>query len=500
MKVMKMKKYLTIIISILLIFIQLPVTAFAVEYTGIGEPGTYVLNDGDVLNIGEGDMGVADTEIVVKIAGKVTVKQPLVPTWGKVTFEGITSNAELVYEGNSYDIAMISAGFGLTDITFKNLTIKGDPASSAPVISIHKITLPPISVNIGENVCIDAGGMEKWAVGSATPEYNSSITIDKSATIIGTVSEGVIDNRESGSSELTLSADLSTTPESVRVGEDVAVTGYLKPSEAAELSSASLRMRFDDDIFDLKELVPSKTLESLKVENNIISYPDGDEVTVSFNDEDSPLSVGTDGVEMFTAVFTAKKASETPAVFEITDAAGALFVDEPVIHEVKELTVAEPYPSVQVTVKYPEATCEPFGGDYFIVKYGADEMPAAGTTYFLNGQAMTYVPAYSTQEGFEGKYVFVLLTTSEPDNLIPAMAEAEAVQTIENASGDANMNNKTNIVDAQIVYYMLSGKVTSATEKIDWLNSDVDGDSVITALDYHAIQYYVHFRKFGQFS
>lgn len=306
-----------------------------------------------------------------------------------------------------------------------------------------------------------------------------------------TVSEGVIDNRESGSSELTLSADLSASGETVSVGDDVTVAGYLKPSEAAELASGSLKMSYDNQMFALKGVTLSESLSSINTSDNVRLTSDDSEIVASFTTGDTALSVGEDGLAMFTAVFTALKASDTPAVFAVTDAAGS--------KDTTELVVDSEYPTTQVTVKYPEVTCESFGGDYYIVKYGADEQPEEGQSYFLNGEEMTCVPAYSSLEGLDGKYVYVLLTSSEPDNLIPAEAATEAAKTVESASGDANMNGKTNIVDAQVAYYMLSGEVTSETDGIDWLNSDVNGDSTITALDCQAIQYFVHYGEFGQF-
>jgi hypothetical protein len=489
-----MKRVSVIFLCFLFFCIQFSVLSYATEWNSIPEAGTYILEDGDVLNVEPYYMGMSRADIIIQVKGKVIVKQPLVPTYGYVTFEGITSNAELVYEGSPYNTAMISPGYGGSIITFKNLTVRGDSSSSAPVISSIEGSKLPVCVNIGENVCIDAGGADKWAVGSVTSEYNSKITIDKSATIIGTVSEGVIDNRPaSGSTEATLAAGLFAFEESVQVGDTVSVTSSLNPSDEVSLDSASLSMSYDTDAFDVQELALS---DLLKNRSDVQLKDNEGTITVSFvNTSDNPVVIGADGAELFTATFVAKEVSEA-ADFAVTGLEGAL------TDNTSDLAVDSDYPSVAVavTAKAIEATVQSFGSDYKILMYGAEQAPAEGKAFFLNGQQMTYVPAYSAIEGFEGKQVYVLLTTEIPENLLPVEQEAASALNIDPASGDANMNGKTNIVDAQVAYYMLAGKVDSTTESLDWLNTDVNGDGQITALDYQAIQYYVHYGKFGQFN
>lgn len=294
--------------------------------------------------------------------------------------------------------------------------------------------------------------------------------------------------------ESSYEASVSTDKESYGVGDTVSVTAALTPAQSAALASGSLKFSYDADAltFDSAEL--SDALKGDSVNDARVTAENGI-AAVSFNTKSdaSGISVTKDSqLELATFKFTAKAAGA--AEFKITEAIASEAADG----TAKEVTVTKPEKAASITIERAKAVCEAYGSDYKLIKYVSDALPAEGKAFSIGGNVLSYVPAYAVGDN-AGKYVFVGLVKEAPEDL--SVSETEGSYATINATGDANADNVTNIIDSQVVIYMVGGRITSASEgSYDWLNSDVNGDGVLDTLDAQAIQYYVHYERFGKFS
>lgn len=313
----------------------------------------------------------------------------------------------------------------------------------------------------------------------ANAEYDESVLSDDSTLTVSVGSTVIIP-----STTQTVTAALSADKTAYDVGDTVTVTAALTPSEAAKLSSGSLKFSYDTDKLTFTGAAASTAIAGAK------ATADNGVCTASFTTASgSEINATTEGLVLATFTFEAKKAGTASfAVSEVV--AGG--------ENAATMTTANG-DGLSVTVNaLPDVTTSDFGSDYKLVKYVADALPASGSAYFLGDTALTYVPAYATGDA-AGKYVFVALVTAEPTEK-SVTEKTGTYDTIDPASGDANTDTATNILDAQVVIYMVAQNIKAADTGYDWLNSDVNGDCVIDALDAQAIQYYVHYGQFGTFT
>ncbi len=268
-------------------------------------------------------------------------------------------------------------------------------------------------------------------------------------------------------------------------GDIVKVTAKLTPDAATKLSSGSLKFNYDTDKLTFTGAEVNQTLTNGRA--TLYENKPGTCVA-SFTSEGDALDVTTDGFVL--AEFSFEAVKDGTADFEILETVAA---DEKAF-----ACTTQTGDSLSVTINaLPKVTTDDFGSDYKIVKYVADALPESGNAYYIGDMALTYVPAYAVDEN-AGKYIFVMLSKDEPtDKTVTTKTGSYGAVT---ATGDANGDTKTNIIDAQVVYYMTTNKITSSDAGFDWLNSDVNGSCQLDANDARAIQYFVHYGQFGQFS
>lgn len=300
---------------------------------------------------------------------------------------------------------------------------------------------------------------------------------------------GSSDTPDQNSCTASLSLDKT---EAYNVGDTVKVTAALTPSQAASLSAGSVKFTYDTELLEFKSAVVSDGLTQEGEGIGSRATAENGVAVASFTTAtDSAINVSA-GSPLNLAVFsfTAKKTGT--ASLTVTEAVAA-------DADAESITVSKPEP-LSVAIENSKAICQDYGSDYKLVKYTADKLPDEGKAYMVGNTTLTYVPAYATGDN-TGKHVFVGLAVSgsEPTDLTVTESEG-SYNTILAASGDANMDNDTNIIDAQVVIYMVGQKITSQSGDYNWLNSDANGDGLLNTLDAQAIQYYVHYGIFGQFS
>lgn len=287
-----------------------------------------------------------------------------------------------------------------------------------------------------------------------------------------------------GNTTPTVMGSLIVDKPAYNCGDTVKVTAKLTPDAVAKLSSGSLKFSYDTEKLTFTEAVVNKALK----EGQATLYENTPGTCVASFKGD-PLDVTTEGLVL--AEFSFEAVKDGTADFGIIEAVAADEKASPCTTNTGD--------SLSVIINaLPKVTTADFGSDYKMVKYVADALPGEGNAYFIGDTVLTYVPAYATGDN-AGKYIFVMLSKDEPTDTT-VTTKAGTYGTIAEATGDANGDTKTNIIDAQVVYYMTTKKITSSDTGFDWLNSDVNGSCTLDALDAHAIQYFVHYGKFGQFS
>ena len=291
----------------------------------------------------------------------------------------------------------------------------------------------------------------------------------------------------SGSTSLTVTAGLTPDKTSYSVGDTVTVTVALIPSDAATLSSGSVKFTYDTANLTFTSATANTALGT-GAHATLFNDTAGTCVA-SFTSDGTAQSVSTTGLTL--ATFTFKALEQT--------AGTALTVTETVAagENAAALATANGNGASFVIGAANTWRIASFGGDVNLVKYTVNEMPSSGAYPVYNGEAMTYVPAYAN--GASNVYVFVAVTTDAAVVSANCATNGTVLTTLTTATGDANKDSSTNIIDAQVVIY-LAGKTLTGLTAYDWLNSDVNGDGVIDALDAQAIQYYVHYGVFGKFS
>ena len=288
----------------------------------------------------------------------------------------------------------------------------------------------------------------------------------------------------------TYAASVSCDHERYAVGETVTVTAALTPNAADSLASGELKFSYDTDMLTFLSASPNAALlgndskatcdENKSVCTASFKTASGKEIAA---EKDNPITLAT-----FT--FSAKKAGK--ASFAVTKAVASAK------ENVSGRVTTVPASATSIDILQSRISTSRFAADYMLLKYISNAKPADGDAYFVGDTVLTYVPAYAEKND---EYVFVALYQEGDVPTSPeAKEKAGTYAVIEPATGNANSDGKTNIADAQAVMYMTRSTFNSKTAGLDWLNSDVNGDGVLDSLDAQAIQYYAHYKKFGQFS
>ncbi len=285
-------------------------------------------------------------------------------------------------------------------------------------------------------------------------------------------------------------ASVSGDREGYAVGETVNVTAAFTPTDADILASGELKFSYDKDKLDFLSVSSNESLlgndaRATCDENNAVC-------TASFKTASGSEINAEKGKQIILATFSfiAKKAGT--AAFTVTKAAASARED------VRGRVAIKPASAASIDILQSRISTSKFAADYVMLKYTAAAKPSEGNAYFVGDTALTYVPAYAERND---EYVFVALYQEKNVPTSPEAEEKTGTYTIiDSATGDANHDGATNIADTQTVMYMTRSTFNSKTTGLDWLNSDVNGDGVVNSLDAKAIQYYAHYKKFGEFS
>lgn len=361
-----------------------------------------------------------------------------------------------------------------------NVVIENSGTGS--VVTDHNGEVFKLKFKINDDV--EAG---EYSIKTKYSQYNSYIKDESNSFIALNATEAkyTVTAGSAAPAASSYAASVTADKSEYTFGDTITVKAALTPAQSADLASGSVKLSYDKEAVEFTGAEVSQAISA----SGRATAEDG-VAAVSFTTADNAsISVEKNkALELATFKFTAKTAGE--ADFAITEAVAGEAVDG----AVKNAETTFSKTPVTVTVENVKAVCSDYGSDYKIIKYVSDTLPSEGKVFSIGGTALSYyVPAYSA----EGKYVFTALVTEAPADL--TVTEAEGSYTTIRATGDSNCDEKTNINDAQVVIYMVANKIKSSSEGYDWMNSDVNGDGVINALDAQAIQYYVHYGEFGQF-
>lgn len=494
----------TIMTVVICVFVLSALNSYAAEYSRI-ETDT-VLNEGDILTKAKGMVNIDGSKaadgITLRVNGKIQIKNS-VAVKGKVKIIG-SNNAEFIaaedFDKRGKRLICIITGSN-DELSLENIKISANGNSKqfnrVGMLSVQEFQGDKAILNIENGVILNADSEDDLALKSygtinvhSKPKIRGKVEVTEEIEFDPYIPD--IEVRKLGASII------SNADDPLLKGDTFTITVSLLPDKVLHLASGQLELSYDPDIFSLIGTNLSEAMSGLGEGCAAVTAENG-RCTVHFNaPEGKSVKALSTGLELARLTFSADKVTESPVAFAVTNVTGR----EP--GSDTDLEKLTPYPSLSMSVNPPMAVCEQYGSDYKIVKYDAKRMPESGKSYFIGDKEMIYVPAYS----HDGRFAFVFLSTNTPENLIPETknitrlkeggSESETeVLKLERASGDINMNGITNIADAQIVVYMITNTVTSANETVDWLNSDVNGDGTINALDYQAIQHYVHYNSFG---
>lgn len=341
------------------------------------------------------------------------------------------------------------------------------------------------------------GSIDSNAKIIVTPQENhdiESMTVNGASASVPTAETTLSDTVTNGLSikialPVTYTASVSTDKDTYKTGDTVTVTAALTPDSAESLASGEMKFTYDAEKLEFTNAAANTTNLGTGAKSNV-----NDGVCVASFKTDSGSEVAVTGntpLTLATFTFVAKAAGT--ADFTVTKAVASAK------EKLTGSTVNLPKSSTTVTLIDNNIKTEKFGSDYKILKYKADALPESGNAYYVGDTMLTYVPAYSQGDDAE-KYVFVALYKDGEEPAAPIVETKTGTYETINATGDVNKDTEVDIIDAQVVMYIVANKFTSATNGIDWLNSDVNGDGAVDSLDSQAIQYYVHYGKFGTFT
>ncbi len=405
------------------------------------------------------------------------------------------------------DATLNNVKFDTTDIPFYMGTTNGAKKSTLTINSIDysSCTGTAISTQGELNVMLNPTGdikiggsiISKAAI-KVTPQdgYDiESMTVNGKSVSVPTKETTLSDAVTSGLNikmtppPATYTSSITADKESYKTGETVTVTAALTPDSAESLASGEMKFTYDTEKLEFINAAPNTTVLGDNAKSSVsegvcvasFKTDSGSEVAVS---EDTPLTLAT---------FTFEAKAVGTADFTVTKAVASAK------EKLTGSTVNLPKSATSITLIANNIKIDTFGSDYKLLKYKADALPESGNAYYVGDTMLTYVPAYSQGDDAE-KYVFVALYKDGEEPAAPMVETKTGTYETITATGDVNKDTEVDIIDAQVVMYIVASKFTSATNGIDWLNSDVNGDGAINALDSQAIQYYVHYDKFGTFN
>ncbi len=447
-----------------------------------------------------------------------------------ITLKNVTINglASTISSWDNNNPIQSTGAIILDNCKFNNLNVKADNDEAASIIYGSNITINGLEINYADgvksiNAIYNTGNKEYAAIIKPTSNVNingavaaaggystnvkieqadeehaiSSVTlngetISEYSTVSGITSGLSVTLGSSAPAAASYAASISTDKGNYGTGDTVTVTAALTPDAAESLASGSLTFSYDNSKLEFVSAIPNTAFGT---DGQATGDANGS-CTASFktSSSGSEIAVTKDSaLQLATFIFTAKAAGT--AEFEVTSAAGSAK------DAVSGSSVTLPESKTTINIAETRISHALYANGYRLVKYTTDKIPTAGNAYFIGDTALAYVPAYANGES--GKYVFVMLYENAKIDDIPNLTveeKAGSYVTINPATGDANQDMATNIVDAQVAAYIATNVFSNKTEGIDWLNTDVNGDGRVNALDAQAIQYYVHYGKFGTFS
>ena len=273
------------------------------------------------------------------------------------------------------------------------------------------------------------------------------------------------------------SVSLSNFPEtSVLIGQSFTADIIMKST--GSLSAAELTLNVNKDVIKITNV---KIAESLTAtgKNNI--NEEGSSAKISFYGNTNSAA---DGLTVATVTFEA-----------VTAGSGNIAIANDAIAaasgEKSDITVAVPETATVIDVvseSYSISDSSYAGGKYLIKYSPANEITTGCATY--DGKDMYWSDKYDSWV-----YLADSKVSLDKSNF---NVNAQGSKIKIDYSGDLNVNNKINIVDAQIAYDIATGtyKDFEVIDLLSWLMADVNSDGEVDAGDARAIQYYIHYGTF----
>ena len=421
------------------------------------------------------------------------------------TLEGLNGGVTITWEG-SYNLSPISTSCSNPELSFKNITLKGADEQTqgeyatfaysgfTSTIYLENVTFKNLkSSEDGTVINIKADNEDGAILNNVTIENcgaNDGETTDvwlkycciKKATISGSFTRA--------SSEVALKPEGDTSFGKINgTGTDTKMT--LTPQEGYVISKYSVN--------NIDQAIPT---EKIKVGLAGDEYED---------------------TEIDSVLVEIAQASKDPAMTLTTDAKDLKVGDEVTVNVNMENITAYGQGtfscSDNLTLKSIEAgSALKFDGD-------------SGFTGTVDNKMFTFFNNTGTEDGTVAKATFTCtkagdatvslagvkagaaLDPSEPEEL--TVADLKLSVGLNALAGDVNNSGKVNIVDAQVTYDMVKGnyadgseartnllkcwtpETTGATYDLIVNVANVNGDE-LTASDAFAIQYFVHYGKFGE--
>jgi hypothetical protein len=328
--------------------------------------------------------------------------------------------------------------------------------------------IPEIAISANESYPIQSVKIDGKAVKDFVSPYSLGESAVKSSLQI---SDQQLEDDEDQPTETVYTAYFGNiSAEEINREDTFTVDVYMKSNEA--LSAGELNFACENGtIIDgvARELSTGNEDINFTFTNNKMSFY-GNKVSAKEGLKVATLTVKADG-------------SGKDVVLSLTDGAAGQTGS---ITDVDVTLKDEDVTSVTVLIfKNDKVSCTDYAPGKYLIKYSG-EVPE-GSVAVYNGESMFWSPAYEA---------WITLTDTDVSETIHNGDITINTAGFEEVSydGDINGNGKINIVDAQIAYDIASGVYNdySIATILMWMRSDVNKDTLVSALDARGIQYLIH--------